>query len=195
MDELIGNQSNFTVRRKFWQFLGATVFVEQPDGSPIMQAKLKAFRLKEDVRFYQDENRTVELLRISARQMIDFGATYDVFDSVNNQKLGAIRRKGFKSMLRDEWHILNLEDQTVAVLQEDSVSLALLRRFITNLIPQKFSLTSSDGQAELAFAQQNFNPFTVVLRIETKPELKQIIDPRLALTVFTLLAAVEGRQS
>ena len=116
MDELIGNQSNFTVRRKFWQFLGATVFVEQPDGAPIMQAKLKAFRLKEDVRFYQDENRTVELLRISARQMIDFGATYDVFDSVNNQKLGAIRRKGFKSMLRDEWHILDLEDQTLSLI-------------------------------------------------------------------------------
>ena len=47
----------------------------------------------------------VELLSIQARQIIDFSAAYDVYDGSTGSKVGALKRKGMKSILRDECEI------------------------------------------------------------------------------------------
>ncbi|HLB64603.1 MAG TPA: hypothetical protein VJJ46_07155, partial [Anaerolineales bacterium] len=55
--------------------------VYAPDGSLALFSQQKMFRLREDIRVYADEARTVELLWIQARQILDFSAAYDVTDS------------------------------------------------------------------------------------------------------------------
>ena len=57
MDEKF-SQDRYIVRRKFWQFLGATVYVETPEAQQLLNAKLKAFKLREDIRLYADAART-----------------------------------------------------------------------------------------------------------------------------------------
>ena len=110
---------HFLLRRKFLKIFGQSFHVYDANDQVCFFAKLKAFKLKEDIRIYADTDQQNELLRIQARSVIDFGATYDIIDSAQDLKLGALRRKGLKSILKDEWEILDLEDQVVGHMKED----------------------------------------------------------------------------
>src|SRR5688500_9747558 len=120
----------YIVRRQVFKILGAAFHVYDEAGNLVMYSKQKAFKLKEDIRLYSDESMKVELLTITARSVIDFSAAYDVIDPLAKQKVGAMRRKGWSSFVRDEWMILDSRDQQIGTIKEDSVMAALVRRFI-----------------------------------------------------------------
>lgn len=182
---------HYVIRKKFINILGAQFYVLDPQGRQLGYCRQKAFRLKEDIRIYADEQQSHELLAIRARQMIDFGAAYDVVDPATGQKVGALRRKGFASLLRDSWEVLDANDQLLASVTEDSMAMALLRRFLSNLIPQSFHLDIG-GETQVVY-KQNFNPFILTLNVILRPGARTLIDPRLALAAGVLLAAIEGR--
>lgn len=184
-------QATYTIRRKVFQFLGAAFHIHDANGALVGYCKQKAFKLKEDIRIYGDESMRGELVRIEARQIIDFGASYDVLDGATGAKLGALRRKGLKSLLRDHWEVLDRDDRPAGTIQEDGLGLALLRRFLSNLIPQTLHLRS-DGGAPLATYRVHFNPF--VHRLTTTVEAGCPFDQRLVLASALLLLAIEGRQ-
>jgi hypothetical protein len=99
--------TEFTIRKKIISFLGAKFHIYDSNDKLIGFSKQKAFKLKEDIRLYTDESTDEERLTIQARKVIDFSAAYDVVDSKKDKKLGALQRKGFKSMIRDEWVVLD----------------------------------------------------------------------------------------
>lgn len=183
--------SQYTVRRKILTLVGAQFHVRTEDERLIAFTQLKAFKLKEDIRAYADEKKSQEILSIQARQIIDFSAAYDVQDSRTGEKVGALRRKGMKSILRDEWMVLDRGDQEIALIQEESMFVALLRRFI-NLIPQSFHVKV--GDRIVGRIHQNFNPFVLKLSVDFGEDRGRQIDPRLGLAAAILLAAIEGRQ-
>ena len=183
--------SQYTVRRKVLTLLGAQFHVRTPDEKLIAFTQLKAFKLKEDIRVYTDESKKTELLSIQARQILDISAAYDVTDTPTGQKVGALRRKGMKSIIRDEWLVLDATDREIGLIQEESAFVAILRRFI-NLIPQSFHLKV--GETVVGRIHQNFNPFVLKLEVDLADDLQRRIDPRLGLAAAILLAAIEGRQ-
>lgn len=163
-----------------------------PDGRLVLFSEQKMFKLREDIRVYTDESKSQEVLVIKARSIIDFSAAYDVIDAASGQKVGALRRKGLKSILRDEWEVLDVNDNVVGLLFEDNMTLALLRRLVVGwLLPQNYDLTF--GEQRLADFKQRFNPFRYELDIDLTMNDGRL-DPRLALAAGILLAAVEGRQ-
>lgn len=161
-------------------------------GRLLLFSEQKMFKLREDIRVYADEAKTQEVLAIKARQIVDFSAAYDVIDSSTGQKVGAMRRKGLKSILRDEWEVLDVNDNVRGVLVEDSMGLALLRRFLTNLVPQNYDMLF--GETRVGDFKQNFNPFTYELNIDFSMDTAGQVDRRLGIAAGILLAAVEGRQ-
>lgn len=161
-------------------------------GRLLLFSEQKMFKLREDIRVYADEAKTQEVLAIKARQIVDFSAAYDVIDSATGQKVGAMRRKGLKSILRDEWEVLDVNDNVRGVLVEDSMGLALLRRFLTNLVPQNYDMLF--GETRVGDYKQNFNPFTYELNIDFSMDTAGQVDRRLGIAAGILLAAVEGRQ-
>ncbi|HMV28493.1 MAG TPA: hypothetical protein PKE23_03850 [Anaerolineales bacterium] len=161
-------------------------------GRLLLFSEQKMFKLREDIRVYADEAKTQEVLAIKARQIVDFSAAYDVIDSATGQKVGAMRRKGLKSILRDEWEVLDVNDNVRGVLVEDSMGLALLRRFLTNLVPQNYDMLF--GETRVGDFKQNFNPFTYELNIDFSMDTAGQVDRRLGIAAGILLAAVEGRQ-
>ncbi|HNW91945.1 MAG TPA: hypothetical protein PKM88_03435 [bacterium] len=189
MSDAFGH-TQYLVRRKILKLLGGAFHIYAPDGSLALYSELKAFKLKEDIRLFADEAKTTEVVRISARSVIDFGATYDVFDGASNTKLGALRRKGLKSIVRDSWVILDANDQEIGSIAEDSMLLALVRRILSNLVPQTFQATVN-GQPAATF-RQNFNPFVLKITVTFTGEA---LDKRLGLAACVLLAAIEGRQN
>jgi len=161
-------------------------------GNQLMFSQQKAFKLREDIRVYTDEQKTNEVLYIQARQIIDFSAAYDVIDSSSGQKVGALRRRGMKSLVQDEWEFLNASDVPFAVMKEDSLFLALFRRILSGLVPQNYDVLIN-GQ-RVADLKQNFNPFTYRLTMDFSMDSMSQIDRRLGIAAGILLAAIEGRQ-
>src|SRR5687767_7529016 len=137
----------YLIRRKFFQIFGAAFHVYGPNDELVFYSKQKAFRLKEDIRLYGDKNATEEVLTIHARSWLDFAAAYDVIDTQAGEKVGALKRRGFKSMVRDEWILMDALDNDIGLIQEESQVLALVRRFVPfgDFIPQKY-LGAVQGQ-------------------------------------------------
>lgn len=182
----------YLVRKKVLKLFGAAFHIYAGEDHLIMYASLKAFTLKEDIRLYTDESMTEEILTIKARNIIDFSATYDVYDVETGNKLGSLRRKGLKSMLKDEWLFLDADDKEIGVIKEDNLALALVRRLILSLIPQTYE-GKVNGVPACTF-KQNVNPFVTKVSIEYKKEAEGLLDKRLGIAAAVLLCAIEGKQ-
>ena len=185
--------TTYLVRRKILKLFGAAFHIYDPQGNVVFYSKLKAFKLKEDIRIYTGEDMREEVLVIKARKILDFSSAYDVVDPTTNEKVGVLKRKGFKSILKDEWIMMDANDQDIGLIKEDSTALALLRRFLTgSLIPQKY-YGEIDHNPVCAF-KQNFNPFVVKINLDFSPDTNNLLDRRLGIAAAVLLCAIEGKQ-
>lgn len=183
----------YLLRRQAIALTGKFRFYD-PAGRMIMFSEQKMFRLREDIRVYSDESKSQEVLSIQARQIMDFSAAYDVVDTALNQKVGTLRRKGLRSILRDEWEVLDPGDNVIGQLFEDSIGLALLRRLLLGTwLPQNYDLTV--GETRVADIRQNFNPFRYELNLDFSMDTARRLDRRVGIAAGILLAAVEGKQS
>ena len=182
----------YTVRRQIFKMLGAAFHIYDPSGNVAFYSKQKAFKLKEDIRVYTGEDMQNEVLTIKARNIIDFSAAYDVFDPSSQTKVGILKRKGMKSILKDEWIIMDANENQIGLIQEDSMMLALVRRFLTNLVPQSFDGTIH-GQKVCHF-KQNFNPFVTKITLDYSMDVNNLLDRRLGIAAAVLLCAIEGKQ-
>lgn len=185
--------NNYLIRRQVFALAGK-FRVYDPSENLMLYSEQKMFRLREDIRVYSDESKSQEVLIIKARQFIDFSAAYDVVDATMNQKIGALRRKGWRSMFRDEWEVLDANDQPRGMLFEDSMQLALLRRLLLgSFLPQNYDLTL--GETRVADLRQRFNLFRYELDLDFSMDPTRQLDRRLGIAAGILLATVEGKQS
>jgi uncharacterized protein YxjI len=103
---------------------------ETPAGGPIAYVRQKRMAIKEDIRFYRDEQETQELFRIKARSIFDIGsARYDVVDG-QGAPIGVMEHSFGKSLFRSTWRLINAEGREVMVAQERSLPLAIARRIV-----------------------------------------------------------------
>src|SRR5437588_11332373 len=128
----IFQQDSFVARQKIFS-LAPCFYVHDLQGNALAFLRKKVFTLKDEIRVFTDETQSMELLYIKARKIIDWGTAFDVTDSINQQKVGALKRRGWKSLVRIEWIIMNANAQELGKVQEDSLFLAMVRRFLTNL--------------------------------------------------------------
>jgi uncharacterized protein YxjI len=183
---------HYQVKRQVFALTGKLRFYS-PDGTLVLFAEQKMFRLREDIRLYGDESKTQELLLIKARQIIDWAAAYDVVDGATGQKIGVLRRKGWASMVRDEWEVLDPGDQPVGLLFEDSMGRAILRRFLLgSLLPQDYDMTI--GETRVADLKQKFTFFGYEMGLDFSMDTAGRLDRRLGIAAAALLAIVEGKQ-
>lgn len=180
------------VRRTIFKIFGGSYHIYDPQGNLVFFSELKAFKLKEDIGVFGDKSKQERILSIKARKMLDISATYDVVDNTTGEKVGALRRSGLKAIFRDEWLILDNNDREVGKIVEDSLFLALLRRFLSNLIPQKFQVTINSRP--VAVFKQNFNPFVLKLNLDFSQDMQNLFDRRLAIASSVLITGIEGRQ-
>jgi uncharacterized protein YxjI len=185
--------SNYLLKRQVLALTGK-FRVYDPQGNLVMFSEQKMFRLREDIRVYSDESKSQEVLSVKARQILDFSAAYDVVDTALNQKVGVLRRKGLQSLVRDEWQVLDANDNLIGQLFEDSIGLALLRRFVLgSWLPQNYDLTV--GGRRVADLKQNFHLFRYELNLDFSMDIAHQLDRRVGIAAGILLAAIEGKQN
>ena len=103
-----------------------------PDGAPgepVCFVEQARFKFKEDIRFYADDSKSVELMRLKARQRFDPRARYDVTDD-RGGKIGEIQKVFGESLLRSTYRLYDVNGAEVATARERSVFVALLRRLV-----------------------------------------------------------------
>ncbi|MCW5756722.1 MAG: hypothetical protein KIT54_05745 [Phycisphaeraceae bacterium] len=184
----------YTIRAKVFDIV-PQFFILDEQGQTIGYCRQKLFKFKEELIVYTDRSKEKELLRIKARNIIDFAATYDV-KLPDGSAIGSLRRKGLKStFMRDEYLVFDAASNQVATLQEDSTWRALLRRgidYAAMLMPQKFILRDTAGQ-EVAIFRQHFNPFVLRIGIAVLKD-DEVLDDLMLIATGVLAAAIEGRQ-
>jgi uncharacterized protein YxjI len=116
-------------------------------GPVVAFAQQKRMALKEQVTLYSDESKSSVVAGFKARQVIDLGATYDIVDG-NGSSLGSFRKDFAKSLLQSTWH-LDVPGRPTMTGQENSLLVALLRRFVLSWLPYHFDF-KVDGR--LAFS-------------------------------------------
>ena len=170
------------------KLIGGEYFVYDEANNLMFLAHQEGFKWKLSIDVYPDQAKSQSLMSIRARQIVDFSAAYDIWDNTTNQAVGVLQRKGWSSLVRDEWIICDPSGAQIATLIEDSMLLSLIRRFVESIIPQNYDILVN-GQ-RVVDLRQNWNPFNYHLRCE----VQGMIDNRLVLASAILLAAVDGKQ-
>jgi len=102
------SHDHYTIRSQFFRLFGGAFHIFAGDGALVLYSDQKRFRLKEDIRLYDDEAKTTELLRISTESVFDFSGAYGVHDSATGERVGTLKREGLSStFLRDQWQVFD----------------------------------------------------------------------------------------
>lgn len=133
------------------------IFVHDADGHEICYIKQKLFKLKEHVRVFTNSSMSTVLAEIKADNIIDFSGTYTFTDASGNL-IGAVRRKGLRSLWRTHYEVLEAGVQ-VQSIREGNVWTKVLDGF--------FSEVPLLG----IFSGYLFHPYYEVLDLQGKPLL------------------------
>ena len=124
-------------------------------GQTIAYVKQKMFKLKEAITVYSDESKSQILFTIAANKWLDFSAAYSMTDASGNE-IGKIARKGWRSMWKAEYDIVDQKDQPQYKVQEanawvrvaDSMigEIPVLGAFTGYLFNPTYNVTNKAGQ-------------------------------------------------
>jgi uncharacterized protein YxjI len=179
-------QSHYRIKRRFWSFFERIFRVYTADGQLIMFVKHPVFKLREEFQVFADEARTRPLLLVKSRQVVAINFAYEVTDAQTGELLGAVQKKGLKSIIRDKFIILDQAGNEVGYAEEQGAS--LLRRFLPLLTSKHAIFVGGD---QVAYIKQRFRFFTKEFDVDVQPSS---LDPRFVLAVALLALIAEARR-
>ena len=170
-------------------------------GPPFCFVRQRRFKFKEDIRFYTDESRSVELMRIKARQRFDPRARYDV-TGADGQKIGDIQKVFGKSLLRSTYRIHDAYGNEVAIATERSMAVALFRRLVglvpyignfADWLPIPYHFDFLRGEYELGTHKRQAFKLRDVYTIDMSGDPNRSVDRRLVLAIAVGMDALQAR--
>lgn len=88
-------------------------------GKVIAYTRQKKWRLKEHVEIYQNSQRNKVLFEIKASNWLDFNTSYAISEK-SGKDLGKLARKGFRSLWRASYHVVDAEQDDNYVISEEN---------------------------------------------------------------------------
>ena len=166
------------------------------DGQPIAFVRQKRLAIKEDIRFFADEDEREELFRLKARALMEFGGRYDV-TTPDGERIGVLGKVFGKSLLRSTWQVLAADEQELAIAKERSVPVAILRRVIDavpygDFIPIPFHFTIDSGDRHVGDLNRRFG-VRDTYDLDVSGDTERRIDRRLAIALGIALDALQSR--
>jgi uncharacterized protein YxjI len=161
----------------------------------------KRFKFKEDIRFYTDETKTQEILRIKARQRFDPRATYDVTDELGG-KIGSIQKVFGQSLLRSTYRLNGASDQELCIVTEKSMGVALFRRavgfipYVENVadwLPIPYHFVFKRGEEIIGSNTRHTWKIRDVYTIDMTGDPQRTVDRRLVLAIAVGMDALQAR--
>jgi uncharacterized protein YxjI len=170
-------------------------------GQPISFVEQKRFKFKEDIRFYADDSKQQELLRIKARQRFDPRARYDV-TAADGTKIGEIQKVFGASLLRSTYALFDGEGNEVATASEKSLVVALFRRLVgfvpyvgdfADWLPIPYHFDFKRGDTVLGTHSRQAFKFRDTYTIDMSGDPQRTLDRRLVLAIAVGMDALQAR--
>jgi uncharacterized protein YxjI len=166
------------------------------DGQPIAFVRQKRMAIKEDIRFFADENETEELFRLKARAVMEFSGRYDVTTPAG-ERIGVLGKVFGRSLFRSTWRVLDANEEELAIATERSMSLAILRRVVeaipyADFIPIVFHFTIDRGDQHLGDMNRRLG-FRDTYDLDVSGDTERTIDRRLVVALGIALDALQSR--
>ncbi|HEX7298695.1 MAG TPA: hypothetical protein VF257_06790 [Solirubrobacteraceae bacterium] len=170
-------------------------------GEPISFVEQKRFKFKEDIRFYADDSKEQELLRIKARQRFDPRARYDV-TSADGIKIGEIQKVFGASLLRSTYALFDAQGAEVATAREKSLGVALFRRLVgfvpyvgnfADWLPIPYHFEFLRGDTVLGTHTREAFKFRDTYTIDLSGDPERTLDRRLILAIAVGMDALQAR--
>jgi hypothetical protein len=170
-------------------------------GPPFCFVRQRRFTFKEDIRFYADDSRSVELMRIKARQRFDPRARYEV-TAADGGKIGEIQKVFGASLLRSTYRLYDATGAEIATAAEHSVPIALLRRAVgfvpllesvADWLPIPYHFTFERNGIALGTHRRHFGKLRDIYTIDMSGDPERSVDRRLILAVAVGMDALQAR--
>jgi uncharacterized protein YxjI len=170
-------------------------------GEPFCFVQQKRFKFKEDIRFYTDESRSTELMRILARQRFDPRARYDV-TAADGSKIGEIQKVFGKSLLRSTYQLYDAAGNELALVRERSLPVALFRRIVgivpyvgdlADWLPIPYHFDFLRGEEKLGEHSRQLWKLSDRYTIDVSGDAQRTIDRRLVLAIAVGMDALQAR--
>ena len=182
--------NQYLIREKFLKIFGNKFHIMDEIGQLYGFCEQKRFRIKEDIRLYDDENKNNEWLVIKQRNLVDAWGGFDIFDPKAGILLGTVRRKFWKSILRTKWQVLDPDGNDIGMLLEDSMAQAIARRVFLGIIPKKYTLHTMGNNNPITM-RQKFNPIIRKLIVNIPPENN--FNRKFIAGLAIVISALDGR--
>jgi uncharacterized protein YxjI len=177
-----------------------------PDGQPgeaVAFVEQQRFKFKEDIRFYADDSKQVELMRLKARQRFDPRARYDVTDDQGG-KIGEIQKVFGESLLRSTYRLYDTSGAELATARERSMLVALVRRLVGFIpyvgdyadwlpIPYHFDFVREEQVIGTHERRTGLFKFRDVYDIDMSADPERSLDRRLVLALAVGMDALQAR--
>ena len=170
-------------------------------GERICFVEQKRFKFKEDIRFYVDESKQHELLKILARQRFDPRATYDVTDEAAT-KIGEIQKVFGRSLLRSTYRINDAGGNELATVTEKSLPIAIFRRLVgfipyvdnvADWLPIPYHFVFLRGDEVIGENTRQMWKIRDVYTIDMSKDPERTLDRRLVLAIAVGMDALQAR--
>ena len=161
--------NQYLIREKFLKIFGNKFHIMDEHNQLYGFCEQKRFRIKEDIRLYDDESKNNEWLVIKQRNIVDAWGGFDILDPKEGTLLGTVRRKFWKSILRTKWQVLDPDGNDIGMLLEDSMAQAIARRVFLGILPKKYTLHTMGNDNPITM-RQKFNPIISKLIVNIPPE-------------------------
>lgn len=192
----------FVLRQKWTMVINRYFFyVPGDEQTPFCFVEQKRFKFKEDIRFFSDQTKSTELMRIKARQRFDPRATYDITDP-SGAVIGKIQKQFGKSLLRSSFKLFDPWEREVAIAQEASLPIALFRRLVgfvpylgdfSNWLPIPYDFEFLVGEIPVGIHRRRRWKFGDQYDIDFSVDANRTIDRRLVLAAAVGMDALQAR--
>jgi hypothetical protein len=165
-------------------------------GQPLAFIRQKKLAIREDIRFFADETEAEELFRIKARAVFEVRGRFDL-TTPEGERIGLLEKVFGISLLRSTWRIYDANEQQVALAQEKSMPMAILRRAIDlvpygELVPILFQFTILMEGREVGELRRPIGlRDRYILKLGGDPDRR--IDRRVAVALAIALDALQSR--
>jgi len=195
----------FLLRQRFRPVVNQYEFtLPAADGEPgelVCFVEQARFKFKEDIRFYTDESKQTELMRLKARQRFDPRARYDITDA-GGDKIGEIQKVFGESLLRSTYRLYDATGAELAKATERSLAVAVIRRVIglvpfiggfTDWVPIPYHFDFRRGDAVLATNTRRAFRVRDTYTIDLSGDPQRTLDRRLVLAAAVGMDALQAR--
>lgn len=190
---------HFVLRQRIRLVINQYEFFLSENAKAFCFVEQARFKFKEDIRFYTDDTKAVELMRIKARQRFDPWATYDVV-AADGTKIGELQKAFGRSLIRSTY-LIHAPTGTVTA-SERHLGVALFRRLVgfvpfigdfADWLPIPYHFTFERDGRELGVHRRRLGKFRDVYDIDMSADVGRTLDRRLVLAVAVGMDALQAR--